>query len=113
MRSLTATAPRSLMVDAGTVGADESQGQTRHWLLNGATLSSGALSNASATAPGPYAGPGPAAGSGAHRYAILLYAQPDSFANPADLTEGVTVIQLGDYVKDSNLGALVAVSLNF
>lgn len=98
-----------MMVDADYVGADISKGTTRHWLLNGATIADGAVSNASATAPGPYAGPGPAAGSGAHRYTILLYAQPDSFASPEGTPEGVTVIQLADYVKNSNLGALVAV----
>lgn len=97
-----------MMVDADVVGADESKGQTRHWLLNGATVANGALSNASAAAPGPYAGPGPAQGSGAHRYCILLYAQPDAFANPAGTPEGVTVIQLGEYVQQSGLGPLIA-----
>ena len=27
-----------VMADAGPVGTDESQGQTRHWLVNGVTL---------------------------------------------------------------------------
>ena len=28
-----------VMVDAGPVGTDETQGQTRHWLVNGASIS--------------------------------------------------------------------------
>lgn len=31
------------MVDADVVGTDESKGQTRHWLVNGATVSSSYL----------------------------------------------------------------------
>lgn len=30
-----------VMADAGPVGTDESQGQTRHWLVNGATVANG------------------------------------------------------------------------
>jgi phosphatidylethanolamine-binding protein len=31
-----------LMADADVVGTNESQGQTRHWLVNGASLKNGA-----------------------------------------------------------------------
>ena len=85
------------MVDADIVGTDESAGQTRHWLVNSASLSDGKLlwadtplrghlttlfliasgnnrtiSNSSATAITDYAGPGPAEGSGAHRYVFPI-----------------------------------------
>jgi hypothetical protein len=98
-----------IMVDAGPAGTDETEGQTRHWLVNSVTLgSSGAASLDTAWKHGDYAGPGPAAGSGAHRYCVLVYAQPASFASPADIQDGIQVIQLGDYVKSSGLGDIVA-----
>jgi phosphatidylethanolamine-binding protein (PEBP) family uncharacterized protein len=99
------------MVDADVVGSDISGGVTRHWLVNGVTISSGSsVSNASATAITPYAGPWPAAGSGPHRYVVLLYEQPSSFSAPDGFSEplGVSVFDFNAYVKDSGLGNLVA-----
>lgn len=98
------------MVDADVVNADLSKGVNRHWLVNGVKITDGKLSNASATAITAYAGPGPAAGSGAHRYTIILYEQPSNFAAPEGFQEpiGVTPMDLPAYVKNSNLGALVA-----
>lgn len=46
-------------------------------------------------------------------YAILLYAQPESFKAPDGLNAPdtpISVFNLQDYVKNSGLGALVAVS---
>lgn len=45
-------------------------------------------------------------------YTILLYEQPSTFAAPAGFQQplGVTLMDLASYVKDSNLGPLVAVS---
>ncbi|KAI0094097.1 phosphatidylethanolamine-binding protein [Irpex rosettiformis] len=104
-----------VMADAGPVGTDESQGQTRHWLVNGATISNGSsplnVSTDSGVAITKYGGPAPAAGSGPHRYAILLFAQPNSFKAPDGLnTAGtpISVFNLQDYVKNSGLGAVVA-----
>ncbi|KAG6850457.1 hypothetical protein H0H93_012878 [Arthromyces matolae] len=99
-----------MMVDADVVGSDLSKGVNHHWLVNGVDISDNKVSNASATAIVSYAGPGPAAGSGPHRYVIILYAQPDSFSPPADLSQptGVSLFDLDAYVKDSGLGALVA-----
>jgi phosphatidylethanolamine-binding protein (PEBP) family uncharacterized protein len=54
-------------------------------------------------------GPYPADGSGAHRYVLLLYSQPSSFASPADVGTGIQHINLASYVQSSNLGPLVAV----
>jgi phosphatidylethanolamine-binding protein (PEBP) family uncharacterized protein len=79
------------MVDAGPVGTDQAAGQTRHWLVNGATISGekppsvscfwdlffpigGSVSFDSAVVITDYAGPGPPPGSGPHRYAFLLLA---------------------------------------
>ncbi|KAI0811193.1 phosphatidylethanolamine-binding protein [Irpex lacteus] len=104
-----------VMADAGPVGTDESQGQTRHWLVNGATVANGSaplnVSTTGAVAITKYGGPAPAAGSGPHRYAILLYAQPESFKAPDGLNAPdtpISVFNLQDYVKNSGLGALVA-----
>lgn len=103
-----------VMADAGPVGTDETQGQTRHWLVNGVTLTGSSpltVSNSSAVAITQYAGPAPAQGSGAHRYVILLYTQPDNFTAPDGLNTpnvGVSTFNLTDYVKSSNLGPIVA-----
>ncbi|PAV24395.1 phosphatidylethanolamine binding protein [Pyrrhoderma noxium] len=105
-----------LMVDADIVGTDQSGGETRHWLLNGVTLSGSTengnetVSNSSATSITAYAGPGPAEGSGAHRYVILLYTQPSSFSSPSDLSEnaGVAKFSLADYVQSTGLQGPIA-----
>ncbi|GJF00771.1 PEBP-like protein [Phanerochaete sordida] len=103
-----------VMADAGPVGTDETAGQTRHWLVNGVTLTGSSPLNVSTSAGvaiTDYAGPAPAAGSGAHRYVILLYTQPDNFTAPDGLDTpnvGVSVFNLADYVQSSNLGSIVA-----
>jgi hypothetical protein len=99
------------MVDAGPVGSDQSAGQTRHWLVNGLTISGGKFSNSSAVAITEYAGPAPPAGSGPHRYVFLLYAQPSTFSPPSEFSQpniGVSVFNVNDYAKNSNLGPVVA-----
>jgi len=103
-----------VMADAGPVGTDETQGQTRHWLVNGVTLTGSSplnVSTSSGVAITQYAGPAPAQGSGAHRYVILLFTQPDNFTAPDGLNTpniGVSVFNLTDYVSSSNLGPIVA-----
>jgi len=99
------------MVDAGPVGFDESQGQTRHWLLNGITVTGNNVNTTAGLAVTPYAGPAPPSGTGPHRYVILLYTQPDSFSPPTNLSTAntsVSVFNFPAYVKSSNLGPLVA-----
>ncbi|KAJ4488245.1 phosphatidylethanolamine-binding protein [Lentinula aciculospora] len=98
------------MVDADVVGADESN-VTRHWLENSVTISNGQVSNSSATDITSYAGPAPASGSGPHRYVIILYQQPSTFNPPSDFSQpniGVSQFDLNSYVKDSQLGPVVA-----
>ncbi|KAI0340190.1 PEBP-like protein [Trametopsis cervina] len=103
-----------IMADAGPVGTDETKGQTRHWLVNGVTLSDATTLNVttdSGTEITKYAGPAPPQGTGPHRYTILLYVQPSAFTAPQGLDTpdvGVSVFNVSDYVKTSNLGDLVA-----
>ncbi|KAI0255382.1 phosphatidylethanolamine-binding protein [Lactifluus subvellereus] len=103
-----------VMADADIVGTDETAGQTRHWLVNGVTLTGTAplvVSLDKGVAITQYAGPGPKAGSGAHRYVILLLPQPATFVPPANLNQpnaGVAVFKLTDYIKNTNLGQPIA-----
>ncbi|KAF8522116.1 phosphatidylethanolamine-binding protein, partial [Hysterangium stoloniferum] len=98
------------MVDAGIVGADESKGQTRHWLSNGATISGNKIVFTNATNITDYTSPLPAKGSGAHRYVVLVYAQPPSFAPPVDLAVALPVgtYDLNQYANSSGLGGIIA-----
>ncbi|KAI0029323.1 phosphatidylethanolamine-binding protein [Vararia minispora EC-137] len=100
------------MVDADVVGTDESKGQTRHWLVNGAQVGNGSnITTTSGTVITAYAGPGPASGSGAHRYVILLLPQPANFSPPSNLSSPNTplgVFSLNGYISDSHLGQPVA-----
>ncbi|KAL0947213.1 hypothetical protein HGRIS_013331 [Hohenbuehelia grisea] len=99
------------MVDAGPVGSDESQGVTRHWLVNGATVADNKVANASAVAITQYAGPAPPAGSGPHRYVVILYEQPASFSPPEEFSQpniGVSVFDVNAYAQNSGLGNIVA-----
>jgi len=104
-----------VMVDAGPVGTDESQGQTRHWLVYGFSLNGTVAPEdvdvSNGTAITEYAGPAPDSGSGPHRYAILLYSQPSTFSPPSNLSTpdvGVDVFNLPAFVSSSNLGPIVA-----
>ncbi|KDR81353.1 hypothetical protein GALMADRAFT_239202 [Galerina marginata CBS 339.88] len=100
-----------VMVDADVVGKNLPDGQTRHWLVNGVTISGSKVTNSSATAITSYAGPFPAAGSGPHRYVVILYEQPSTFKAPAAFSQpntGVSAFDFNGYVKDSGLGPLVA-----
>ncbi|KZP24857.1 PEBP-like protein [Athelia psychrophila] len=99
------------MVDAGPVGFDESQGQTRHMLINSVTIEGSNVSTAAGLAITAYAGPAPPSGSGPHRYVILLYSQPSSFTPPANLSTAGVAVSTYDfpaYVKSTGLGPLVA-----
>jgi hypothetical protein len=99
------------MIDPAAVGSDQSNGQTRHWLVNGATVSGGKVSIDTGTQITEYAGPAPPPGSGPHRYTIVVYSQPDSFTPPANLSTanvGVSTFDFPSYVKDTGLGPIVA-----
>jgi phosphatidylethanolamine-binding protein (PEBP) family uncharacterized protein len=99
------------MIDPGAVGSDQSSGQNRHWLVNGASISGGNVTFEGATTITEYAGPAPPAGSGPHRYTIVIYAQGQNFAPPQNLSspvQGVQEFDFSNYVKSTNLGPLVA-----
>ncbi|KAF9792422.1 phosphatidylethanolamine-binding protein [Thelephora terrestris] len=99
------------MIDPGAVGSDQSQGQNRHWLVNGATIVDNKVNFDGATTITAYAGPAPPAGSGPHRYTIVIYTQGANFAPPQNLSSLVPGVELFDfpsYVKSTNLGPLVA-----
>ncbi|KIM29021.1 hypothetical protein M408DRAFT_68792 [Serendipita vermifera MAFF 305830] len=101
------------MVDPGAIGSVSTPGPTRHWLVNGVTIgANGALSiPASEAAITAYGAPLPPATDSAHRYAILLYNQPASFAPQGDLAtagQPITQFDLNAYVQSSGLGPVVA-----
>ncbi|ORY31975.1 phosphatidylethanolamine-binding protein [Naematelia encephala] len=105
------------LADANPVGTDESTTlQTRHWLVNSASLTIGdsapyAINYANATSITDYAGPGPAAGSGAHRYVFLMYAQDSTFTAPANLSTPGTALgtwSVSDYLQETGLSNLIA-----
>ncbi|CUA68128.1 hypothetical protein RSOLAG22IIIB_03367 [Rhizoctonia solani] len=102
------------MIDADYAGASQAEGQTRHWLVNGVkatgtsapwTLDTGAGTNITA-----YGGPFPAEGSGAHRYMLLVLAQPSSFSAPATpaANSPIEKFDFESYVKSAGLGNIVA-----
>ncbi|KAJ3504867.1 hypothetical protein NLJ89_g7715 [Agrocybe chaxingu] len=96
------------MVDADIVGSKLPEGQTRHWLVNGVTISGSTVNNASAVGITTYAGPWPAAGSGPHRQVPF---PPSTFSAPAAFSQpnmGVSVFDFNAYVRDSGLGPLIA-----
>ncbi|KAI0317753.1 phosphatidylethanolamine-binding protein [Amylostereum chailletii] len=110
-----------VMADASVVGTDETKGQTRHWLVNGVTLTGSSPLNVSTDAGlavTTYAGPAPPAGEGPHRhvfrstlYVLLLLPQPATFSPPQNLSTanvGVSVFNLNDYISSSNLGQPIA-----
>ncbi|KAF9653128.1 PEBP-like protein [Thelephora ganbajun] len=99
------------MIDPAAVGTDQSKGQYRHWLVNGAKVTDNKLTFEGATTITQYAGPAPPADSGPHRYTVVVYTQGENFAPPQDLSgpvPGVEQFVFPDYVKNTNLGPLVA-----
>ncbi|KAH7889809.1 phosphatidylethanolamine-binding protein [Phlebopus sp. FC_14] len=100
-----------LMADAGPPGTDETKGQRRHWLVNGATISGGNVSMVGSTVVTRYIPPNPPAQSGPHRYVFLLYNQPGEFLPPSSLAKsnvGGGIMNVEHYVNSSKLGPLIA-----
>ena len=136
------------MIDPGAVGSDQSSGQNRHWLVNGAKISGKCISHvdmighqvmsfrqmerlpskAPRLSPNTQDPPlplvlgrtGQCMGADYlyspvpqrhYRYTIVVYAQGGNFTPPQDLSspvQGVQEFSFPDYVKNSNLGPLVA-----
>lgn len=102
------------MIDADYAGASQAEGQTRHWLVNGVkatgTAAPWTLDPTTGTNITAYGGPFPAEGSGAHRYMLLVLAQPSSFSAPATPAAGSPIekFDFEAYVKSAGLGNIVA-----
>jgi phosphatidylethanolamine-binding protein len=108
-----------LLTDASALGNPDPRGFYRHYLANGVTTGAASGSDnqtlpvSGGTVITNYAGPGPAAGEGPHRYAWLMFAQPEGFAAPQALSEPNTAAgpwNVTSYVQESDLGDLVAAS---
>ncbi|KAG8954145.1 hypothetical protein FRC04_000365 [Tulasnella sp. 424] len=99
-----------IMIDGDYAGAAHPNGVNTHYLQNDFGFgqnTADVLTLTPSTDPViKYAGPGPAANSGAHRYTILLFAQPTTFTAPATPAAGssVTMIDFPAYIKAANLG---------
>lgn len=85
------------LADASALGDPDSEGNYRHFLANSETGAAAAASSGNLTfAPQDgtvitsYAAPGPLSGSGTHRYAWLLFAQPENFSAPEGLSTAGT-----------------------
>ncbi|CAE6517098.1 unnamed protein product [Rhizoctonia solani] len=102
------------MIDADYVGASQAEGQTRHWLVNGVkatgTSAPWTLDTNAGTNITVYGGPFPAEGSGAHRYMLLVLAQPSTFSAPATpaANSPIEKFDFEAYVKSAGLGNIVA-----
>lgn len=102
------------MIDADYAGASQAEGQTRHWLVNGVkatgTAAPWTLDPTTGTNITAYGGPFPAEGSGAHRYMLLVLAQPSTFAAPATpaANSPIEKFDFAAYVESAKLGNIVA-----
>ncbi|KAG8765128.1 hypothetical protein FRC15_007215 [Serendipita sp. 397] len=110
----TVTLPSTLtlaMVDPGAIGKLSTPGPTRHWLVNGVTVGSNGALVIPETSITAYGAPYPDEADAPHRYAIVLWDQPSTFAPQGDLATGpqpITQFNLNDYVTSSGLGRVVA-----
>jgi len=96
---------------AMVVNDDRGSGQMRHWLINGAKITDNKVTFKGATTITEYVGPNPPANSGPHSYVIVVYAQGKDFVPPQNLSGPVPGVQPFDfpsYVKNTNLGPLIA-----
>ncbi|KAG8812275.1 hypothetical protein FRC17_002106 [Serendipita sp. 399] len=110
----TVTLPANLtlaLVDPGAIGKLSTPGPTRHWLVNGVTVGANGALVIPETSITAYGAPYPDEADAPHRYALLLWDQPASFAPQGDLAAGpqpITQFNLNDYVTSSGLGPVVA-----
>ncbi|TIA82613.1 hypothetical protein E3P98_01320 [Wallemia ichthyophaga] len=106
------------LIDADYNGADQSEGQTRHFLENNISVGGDGddsgdsdSDNGVAIHDGDsgkvitsYTGPGPARGSGPHRYQFLLLKQPQDFQAPDGLDSQTPLgkMNIADYIDSTN-----------
>jgi len=111
VQGLNSTSPKYtlMMVDFDYAGSNNTGEFYLHWLSNNNALgSNGTLTPSDVTEP--YGGPAPPSGSGAHRYTILLYAEPSNFTIPSipKPRAGVQQFNFTQYVKTTGLGTPLA-----
>ncbi|GAA5841741.1 hypothetical protein JCM9279_003089 [Rhodotorula babjevae] len=104
------------LADASSLGDPDSEGNYRHFLVNGLTGAAPTSGNLTfmpegGTAITNYAAPGPIAGTGPHRYAFLMFAQPESFTAPSNLSSAGTAPghwYVENYVEETGLQLVAA-----
>ncbi|GAA5905969.1 YbhB/YbcL family Raf kinase inhibitor-like protein [Sporobolomyces salmoneus] len=105
------------LADASALGDADPEGNYRHFLANSETGAAASGSNLTfslaedGTVITSYAAPGPLSGSGTHRYAYLLFAQPENFQAPNDLSTAGTAPShwsVNSYVEQTGLQLVAA-----
>ncbi|GAA5958955.1 hypothetical protein JCM3765_000784 [Sporobolomyces pararoseus] len=105
------------LADASALGDADPEGNYRHFLANSETGAANSGSNLTftpaqdGTVITSYAAPGPLSGSGTHRYAWLLFIQPENFQAPQDLSTAGTAPShwsVSSYVQQTNLQLVAA-----
>ncbi|GAA5933521.1 YbhB/YbcL family Raf kinase inhibitor-like protein [Sporobolomyces koalae] len=104
------------LADASALGDPDSEGNYRHFLANSETGAAASGNNLTfspqdGTVITSYAAPGPLAGSGTHRYAWLLFAQPENFSAPSGLSTAGTAPShwsVSSYVEQTGLQLVAA-----
>ncbi|GAA5888091.1 hypothetical protein JCM16303_001501 [Sporobolomyces ruberrimus] len=104
------------LADASALGDPDAEGNYRHFLANSETGAAASGDNltftpADGTVITSYAAPGPLSGSGTHRYAWLLFAQPEGFSAPQDLSTAGTAPShwsVNSYVQQTGLQLVAA-----
>ncbi|GAA6016800.1 hypothetical protein JCM11491_001811 [Sporobolomyces phaffii] len=104
------------LADASALGDPDAEGNYRHFLANSETGAAATGSNltftpSDGTVITSYAAPGPLSGSGTHRYAWLLFAQPENFSAPQGLSTAGTAPShwsVNSYVQQTGLELVAA-----
>ncbi|GAA5832418.1 hypothetical protein JCM11251_006448 [Rhodosporidiobolus azoricus] len=105
-----------MLSDASSLGDPDSRGNYRHFLANSLTGEAASGSNLTfqpvdGTVITSYAAPGPIEGTGPHRYSWLLFAQPEDFSAPSNLSSpGVSPSPwyTSEYVAETGIQLIAA-----
>ncbi|GAA6003688.1 hypothetical protein JCM10207_003547 [Rhodosporidiobolus poonsookiae] len=103
------------LADASSLGDPDTRGNYRHFLGNSLTGAAASGSNltfepADGTVITSYAAPGPIEGTGPHRYAWLLFTQPENFQAPSNLSSTASAAPwyVSDYVAQTGIQLVAA-----
>ncbi|BGP56618.1 hypothetical protein JCM8202_000196 [Rhodotorula sphaerocarpa] len=104
-----------VLADASSLGDPDPQGNYRHYLANSLTGTAGSGENLTFVPEGgntvtSFAAPGPIAGTGPHRYAWLMFVQPNNFTAPQNLSSnaGPGHWYVQSYVQSTGLELVAA-----